>query len=111
MVECCQNEKRRRRFMGRNPYGKNLVVWGFAIAVAVASFVVGVVGCDLFALICGFVCVGVDCCFFGYFVAKFVEWQNFDRACYELGSYIKSCIAERSKVENKKESPFEEFKD
>lgn len=95
--------------MGRNPYGKNLVFWAIAIAIGVASFVVGVVDDNLFSLICGIVCVAVDCGFFGYFVAKYNEYENFDNACYELGEYIRSCIIGKGEKEEKVESPFKEF--
>lgn len=97
--------------MGRNPYGKNLVFWAIAIAIGVASFVVGVINDNLFSLICGIVCVAIDCGFFGYFVAKYFEWEEFEMACKDFGDYVRSCIVGGSEKEEKAESPFKEFDD
>ena len=109
MVEYRQNGKGEKRFMERNPYGKNLAFWAVAIAIGVASFVVGVVNDNLFSLISGIACVAIDCGFLGYYLAKFFEWENFNRACKELGDYVKSCIIKKSESEENAESPFKEF--
>lgn len=95
--------------MGRNPYGKNLVFWAIEIAIGVASFVVGVVNGNLFSLICGIVSVAIGCGFFGYFVAKYFEWEEFEMACKDFGDYVRSCIVGVSEKEEKAESPFKEF--